>query len=134
MRKSVHPTAVVVVTCHRPVACCGVVQVRYRYRIYPAPGQRQALARVSGCARMVCNDCLRLRDEAYAGGEKISDTGVQRRVITLAKGTLERAWLGEVAMGTGFDVLEGARTVEAKATLKVTGRSVVVLQRSESAE
>ena len=41
---------------------------------------------------------------------------------------------GVVAMGTGFDVLEGARTVEAKATLKVTGRSLVVLQRSESAE
>ena len=42
--------------------------------------------------------------------------------------------LGAVAMGTGFDVLEGARTVEAKATLKVTGRSLVVLQRSEPAE
>jgi hypothetical protein len=42
--------------------------------------------------------------------------------------------LGAVATGTGFDVLEGARTLEAKATLKVTGRSLVVLQRSESAE
>ena len=42
--------------------------------------------------------------------------------------------LGAVATGTGFDVLEGARTVEAKATLKVTGRSLVVLQRSEPAE
>ena len=42
--------------------------------------------------------------------------------------------LGAVAMSTGFDVLEGARTVEAKATLKVTGRSLVVLQRSEPAE
>jgi glycogen operon protein len=41
---------------------------------------------------------------------------------------------GVVAIGTGFDVLEGARTVEAKATLKVTGRSLVVLQRSEPAE
>jgi isoamylase len=42
--------------------------------------------------------------------------------------------LGAVATGTGFDVLEGAWTVEAKATLKVTGRSLVVLQRSEPAE
>jgi glycogen operon protein len=42
--------------------------------------------------------------------------------------------LGAVATGTGFDVLEGARTVEAKATLTVLGRSLVVLQRSEPAE
>ena len=39
----------------------------------------------------------RLRDETYADGVKISDTEVQRRVITLAKLTVERAWLGEVA-------------------------------------
>ena len=65
--------------------------------IYPAPGQQQALARVFGCARVVYNDCLRLRDQTYAGGEKISDTEVQRRVITLAKLTPERVWLGEVA-------------------------------------
>jgi isoamylase len=39
-----------------------------------------------------------------------------------------------VTTGGGYDVLEGARTVEAKATLKVSGRSLVVLQRSEPAE
>ncbi|HMD93669.1 MAG TPA: RNA-guided endonuclease TnpB family protein [Trebonia sp.] len=73
------------------------MQVRYRYRLYPSPGQEQALARAFGCARVVYNDCLRIRDEAYANGEKISDTEVQRRVITLAKRTPERAWLAEVA-------------------------------------
>jgi putative transposase len=73
------------------------MQVRYRYRIYPSPGQRQALARVFGCTRVVYNDCLRLRDACHAAGQKISDTEVQRRVITLAKCTPERAWLGEVA-------------------------------------
>jgi putative transposase len=73
------------------------MQVRYRYRIYPSPGQRQALAQAFGCARVVYNDCLRLRDQCYAAGEKISDTEVQRRVITLAKRTPERAWLGQVA-------------------------------------
>ena len=73
------------------------MQVRYRYRIYPAPGQQQALARAFGCARVVYNDCLRRRDACHAAGEKISDTEVQRRVITLAKRTPERAWLGEVA-------------------------------------
>ena len=89
--------AVVLRDCHRPVACCGVMQVRYRYRLYPSPGQQQALARVFGCARVVYNDCLRLRDACYAAGQKISDTEVQRRVITLAKLTPERSWLGEVA-------------------------------------
>jgi putative transposase len=73
-----------------------VVQVRYRYRIYPTPAQQQTLARVFGCARVVYNDCLRLRDECHAAGEKISDTEVQRRVITLAKQAPQRAWLGEV--------------------------------------
>ena len=75
------------------------MQVRYRYRIYPSPGQQQALARAFGCARVVYNDCLRVRDEAYAAGEKISDTEVQRRVITLAKATPERAWLGRGRVG-----------------------------------
>jgi putative transposase len=75
----------------------GIMQVRYRYRIYPSPGQRQALARAFGCARVVYNDCLRLRDDCHAAGEKISDTEVQRRVITQAKATVEREWLKEVA-------------------------------------
>jgi len=79
------------------MACCGVVQVRYRYRIYPGPGQQEALARVFGCARVVFNDCLGLRDACHAAGEKITDTEVQRRVITLAKLTPERAWLSDVA-------------------------------------
>jgi putative transposase len=72
------------------------VLVRYRYRICPTPDQWQALARVFGCARVVYNDCLRLREECRAAGEKISDTEVQRRVITLAKRTPERAWLADV--------------------------------------
>ena len=69
--------------------------VRYRYRLYPSPGQRQALARVFGCARVVYNDCRRLREECYAAGEKVSDSEVQRRVITLAKLTAEREWLAQ---------------------------------------
>src|SRR5579864_3944083 len=71
--------------------------VRYRYRIYPSPGHQKALARVFGCTRVVFNDCLRLREACHVTGEKISDTEVQRRVITLAKSTPERAWLAEVA-------------------------------------
>ena len=50
-----------------------------------------------GCARVVYNDCLHLRDQCHAAGQKVTDTEVQRRVITLAKATPERAWLGEVS-------------------------------------
>jgi isoamylase len=42
--------------------------------------------------------------------------------------------LGAVTAGSSFDLMEGARVVEAKATLKVAGRSLVVLQRSEPNE
>ncbi len=71
--------------------------VRYRYRLRPTRGQQMKLARVFGCARVVYNDSLRLREERYAAGEKISDSEVQRRVITLAKLTAEREWLAEVS-------------------------------------
>ena len=86
-----------------------VVQVRYRYRIYPSPGQQRTLARVFGCARVVYNDCLRVRAEAYAAGERISDAEVQRRVITLAKRTPQRAWLGEVASVALVQACQDAR-------------------------
>jgi putative transposase len=46
---------------------------------------------------VVFNDALRCRDDAYRAGEKISSTEVQRRVITQAKTTEQRAWLSEVA-------------------------------------
>ena len=48
------------------------------------------LARTFGCARVVFNDALRARQDAYAAGEKISDTQVQARVVTLAKTTPAR--------------------------------------------
>ena len=69
--------------------------VRYRYRLYPSPGQRQALGRVFGCARVVYNDALRLREQCHVAGAKVSDSEVQRRVVTLARHTGERAWLAQ---------------------------------------
>src|SRR5262245_11160490 len=87
----------------------GFVQARFRYRLYLSPAQQQALARVFGCARVVFNDCLRLREACHAAGEKISDTEVQRRVITLAKLTAERAWLGEVASVALVQACQDAR-------------------------
>jgi putative transposase len=108
-RNHVSVMAVIPGDCRKPMACSGVVQVRYRYRIYPSPGQQQALARAFGCTRVVYNDCLRLRDEAHAAGKKISDTEVQRRVITLAKQTPGRAWLGEVASVALVQACQDAR-------------------------
>jgi putative transposase len=70
--------------------------VRYRYRIEPTPAQQRMLARVFGCCRVVFNDALRVRDEAYRTGIKLSDSQIQRRVITQAKTTEARGWLGEV--------------------------------------
>jgi len=85
------------------------VVVRYRYRAYPTTGQRQALARAFGCARVVCNDALRAREAAHAAGEQLSDIEVQRRVVTLAKETPERAWLGEVSSVVLVQACQDAR-------------------------
>ena len=74
------------------------MKARFRYRIYPTPGQRQALARTFGCARVVWNDALRIREEARKAGEPfIPDGELEKRVITQAKKTPERAWLAEVS-------------------------------------
>jgi putative transposase len=100
----------------------GVVQVRYRYRIYPTPGQQQALARTFGCARVVYNDCLRVRDEAYVAGERITDTEVQRRVITLAKAAPGRAWLCEVASVALVQACQDARRAYMNWFDSVSGR------------
>ena len=85
------------------------MQVRYRYRVYPDAAQRGALARAFGCARVVFNDAVRLREQARQQGEKVSDTEVQRRVITLAKATPEREWLGEVASVALVQACQDAR-------------------------
>jgi putative transposase len=54
------------------------------------------LAKVFGCARVVYNDALAVRDEASRAGIKLSDSEIQRHVITQAKKTVERGWLAEV--------------------------------------
>jgi putative transposase len=83
--------------------------VRYRYRLDPIPSQRAALARAFGCARVVYNDALCERERAHQAGEQLSDTEVQRRVVTLAKQTPERAWLAEVASVVLVQACQDAR-------------------------
>ncbi|MGH3532008.1 MAG: RNA-guided endonuclease InsQ/TnpB family protein [Mycobacterium sp.] len=70
--------------------------MRYRYRIEPTPPQQKMLGRIFGCCRVVFNDALQVRNAAHRTGVKLSDTEVQRRVITAAKTTQQRAWLTEV--------------------------------------
>ena len=73
------------------------MRLRYGYRLYPTPGQQQALAQAFGCARVVFNDGLRARQEARAAGlPYITDAELSAR-LTAAKATPERAWLGGVS-------------------------------------
>ena len=75
----------------------GYVQLRYNYRLYPTPGQRAALARAFGCARVVFNDGLRIREQAHqAGLPYVTDRELSAR-LTAAKATPERAWLADVS-------------------------------------
>ncbi|MGW1680862.1 RNA-guided endonuclease InsQ/TnpB family protein [Saccharopolyspora sp. NPDC002376] len=85
------------------------MQLRYNFRVYPTPGQRIALARAFGCARVVYNDALRTRQDAFDAGEKVSDAEVQRRVVTQAKRIPERAWLSEVASVALVQACQDAR-------------------------
>ncbi|MBM0256678.1 transposase [Micromonospora sp. 4G55] len=74
------------------------MQLRYNFRVYPTPGQQEALARAFGCARVVFNDGLRARQEARKQGlPYVSDGDLSKRLITQAKKTEARAWLGEVS-------------------------------------
>ena len=73
------------------------MQLRYNYRLYPAPGQRAALARAFGCARVVFNDGLRARQEAHAAGQPYLTDGELSARLTAARASPERAWLGEVS-------------------------------------
>ncbi|MFD4656083.1 RNA-guided endonuclease InsQ/TnpB family protein [Kitasatospora sp. NPDC058444] len=73
------------------------MQLRYSFRVYPSAGQRMALARAFGCARVVFNDALRVRETARAAGLPFVASGELSKQLTAAKKTPERAWLAEVS-------------------------------------
>ncbi|MGA5765567.1 RNA-guided endonuclease InsQ/TnpB family protein [Nonomuraea bangladeshensis] len=74
------------------------MQLRYSFRIDPTPGQRLALARAFGCARVVFNDAVALRNHVHQQGLPfVTDAELSRLVITQAKRTPQRSWLGEVS-------------------------------------
>jgi putative transposase len=70
------------------------MKARYQYRFYPTDRQRQSLAQVFGCVRVVWNDALAICKQT----EKLpSNNDLQKLVITQAKKTAEREWLATVS-------------------------------------
>ncbi|WP_344122291.1 transposase, partial [Planosporangium flavigriseum] len=99
------------------------MQLRYNFRVYPTPGQCEALARAFGCARVVFNDGLRARQTAReAGLPYISDAELSKQVITQAKTTEARAWLGEVSSVVLQQALADLNVAYRNFFASVTGR------------
>ncbi|MDY7090878.1 MAG: RNA-guided endonuclease TnpB family protein [Actinomycetota bacterium] len=99
------------------------MQLRCNFRVYPTPGQQIELAKAFGCARVVFNDGLRLRQQAREAGEKyISDGELSRRLITEAKLTPERAWLGEVSAVVLQQALADLNTAYRNFFASITGK------------
>jgi putative transposase len=74
------------------------MKLRYQFRVYPSAPQKTELAKAFGCARVVWNDALRIRQDAYLQDKALpSIVELAKLVITEAKKTPERAWLGEVS-------------------------------------
>lgn len=70
------------------------MKARYQYRFYPTDQQRQDLARLFGCVRVVWNDALAICKQSE---KRPSSNELQKLVITQAKKTDERQWLSEVS-------------------------------------
>ncbi|GLW96795.1 transposase [Microtetraspora sp. NBRC 16547] len=99
------------------------MQLRYNVRLYPTPGQRQALARAFGCARVVFNDGLRARQDTREQGlPYICDGDLSKQVITEAKTTPQRAWLGDVSSVVLQQALADLNTAYRNFFTSVTGR------------
>ena len=94
------------------------MKARYQYRFYPTDQQRQSLAQLFGCVRVVWNDALALsKASLFPGYNSLAKS------LTLSKKTEERRWLSdvssvplqqslkqlEVAYKNYFDSLKGKR-------------------------
>uniref|UniRef100_UPI0034223157 helix-turn-helix domain-containing protein n=1 Tax=Okeania sp. SIO2F4 TaxID=2607790 RepID=UPI0034223157 len=74
------------------------MKARFKYRIYPTPGQKHRLAKLFGCVRVVWNDSLNYCNELYKkGNKKPSNAELQKIFITQAKKTENREWLSVVS-------------------------------------
>ncbi|MFH8386381.1 RNA-guided endonuclease InsQ/TnpB family protein [Kitasatospora sp. NPDC018058] len=99
------------------------MHLRYSYRICPTAGQRSALARTFGCARVVYNDALAARKQARKDGLPYpKGTDLQKLVITEAKRTAERAWLASVGVDPLIQSLRDLDTAYRNFFDSVSGR------------
>ena len=74
------------------------MQLRYSFRLYPDAGQQVASAKAFGCARVVFNDAVHAPEDARKAEQPFPKAGeLSTRLITEAKRTAERYWLGEVS-------------------------------------
>jgi putative transposase len=68
------------------------MKARYQYRFYPTDQQRQSLAQLFGCVRVVWNDALALsKSNKFPGYNSLAKS------LTLSKKTEERRWLSDVS-------------------------------------
>ncbi len=86
------------------------MQLRYGYRLNPTPGQRQALVRAFGCARVVFNDAVAARRTARERGDPYPTDAALSKAQTAAKRTPERVWLAEVSAVVLQQALADANT------------------------
>jgi putative transposase len=70
---------------------------RYRYRAYPKEGQKQLVAALFGCVRVVYNDALVYSQEQYKNTGKKPTSGELSARLTHLKQTPGKAWLKNVS-------------------------------------
>jgi IS605 OrfB family transposase len=69
------------------------MKARYQYRFYPTDQQRQSLAQLFGCVRVVWNDAL----QECKQSEKLPRYNQLSALLTQSKKTEERKWLADVS-------------------------------------
>lgn len=69
---------------------------RYRYRAYPKKGQKQPIAALFGCVRVVYNDALAYSQEQYQQTKKKPSGKELSARLTRLKQTPGKAWLRDV--------------------------------------
>lgn len=74
------------------VAC-----LRYRYRFYPTPEQKEQLARTFGCARLVYNRALGMKQEAFKERAERISYPEMNKWLTKLKRQDETSFLSEVS-------------------------------------
>jgi putative transposase len=73
------------------------MKVRYRFRFYPTPMQREVLARIFGCCRYVFNWALRIRSDAWSKECHSITYSETSALLTQLKREPDQAWLREVS-------------------------------------